>query len=135
MNRKENMIYMHRIIDKRMNEETNRIEFELSPEFIAIDKGGAIYHQGFTNHYVLIGFMRILFSPESRNEILQTAHQLGDAFTLDNGKFAVIWTGTWNNLERIGLVAVTFSAQKFEMMINEIYMGLKENNGKLVDRT
>ena len=131
---KEDMLYIRKVIGSDFNEKTNKIEYLLSKECVAIDKGRAIYYHGFTNHYVLIGFMRSVFSEPSRTEILNTAHQMGDSFIYGNQKWSAIWTGTWEPLERIGMVSVTLQTAMFEKMINEIYASMKEHDGKLVDR-
>ena len=131
----EDKLYIFRVKGMDYNEETNKVEYSLSKEFISIDKGMAIYWHGFTNHYVLIGNLRAMFSPEGRNEILQTAHDLGDHFIFGHNKFMAIWTGDWEPLERIGMVAITFQTSKLEAAINDVFMNMSENNGKLKDRT
>ena len=131
---KEDMLYIRKVIGTEFDEENNQIVYKLSKEYIAIDKGRAIYYAGFTNHYILIGFMRSVFSEPARTEIMNTAYQLGDAFIYGNQKWSAVWTGDWEPLERIGMVSVTLQTSMFEKMINEIYASMKENGGKLKDR-
>ena len=134
MDLREDCIYIYRVKGMNYNDKTNKVEYELSKEHIFIDKCRAIYWQGFTNHYVLIGFMRSVFSPEGRNDVLQTSRNLGDHFVFGNHKFMAIWTGVWEPIEREGLVCITFQTSVFESMINEVFINMKEHDGKLVDR-
>jgi len=134
MDLREDCIYIFRVKGMNYNGETNKVEYELSKEHISIDKGRAIYWQGFTNHYVLIGFMRSVSSPEGRNDVLNTSRNLGDHFVFGNQKFMAIWTGVWEPIEREGLVCITFQTSVFESMINEVFINMKEHGGKLVDR-
>jgi hypothetical protein len=134
MGLREDCIYIYRIKGMNYNPETNNVEYQLTKEHIFIDKGRAIYWAGFTNHYVLIGFMRSVFSPEGRADVLQTSRNLGDHFVFGNHKFMAIWTGVWEPIEREGLVCITFQTSVFESMINEVFTCMKENGGKLVDR-
>ena len=134
MELKEDQIFVFKITGTKYNAEAQSVEYELSKEYIAIDKGRAIYWKGFTNHYVLLGFMRTIFSPEGRADVLQTAYNFGDYFPIDHSRYMVVWTGLWEPLERIGMASVTFQTSVFEMMINEVYMSMKENGGKLLDR-
>ncbi|MHA1662568.1 MAG: hypothetical protein ACTSVR_04860 [Candidatus Thorarchaeota archaeon] len=133
----ENRIHIFKVTGQVLKEQEGgdtSIEYTLSKEYISIDKAHAIYFSGFDNHFRLIGFLRAVFSPEGRQEVLNTTRHPGDYFLINKGRYAVVWSGLWDMLEREGITAITFQTSIFEGMINEIYKWMKDHDGKLVDR-
>lgn len=130
----EDKLYIFQVNQSRHNPDTHQIEYKLSEQCVYFDKGRAIYYRGFTSHYILIGFLQMLFTEPVRSIILQSARSRDDVFVLPEEGVAIVWTGVWDNLERAGLIGVTFNGKVLNDIINDIYRSMAEHDGKLVDR-